>query len=215
MEQNSDSSAVDPAFADPLDPVDVEEEEEESAVPAFGPVPLRYRHDGWTPDRQLAFVEALAGCGCVDEACKTVGMSRNSAYALKRRHDAQAFRLAWDAAMDYAVGRLADAAMSRAINGVAVPVFHNGEQVGERRYYDERLTMFLLRHRDPVRYGQWLNRMETRQPQDAPAAILSYRIGRMVRAAWKAFDAALRGEPEPTPVPELVASGWPEEEDGR
>lgn len=174
-------------------------------VTPFGPVPVRYRHDGWVPDRQLAFIEALAECGCVEEAAKAVGMSRNSAYALKRREDAQAFRLAWDAAMDMAVARLGDAALSRAINGVAVPIYQGGEQVGERRHYDERLTMFLLRYRDPTRYGKWLDRMETRQRQDGVAAMLSLRIGRMLRAAWRAFDAAWRGESPPPPEPECVA----------
>ncbi|HEX2763027.1 MAG TPA: hypothetical protein VHM92_04155 [Allosphingosinicella sp.] len=30
---------------------------------AFTPVPRRYRHDGWTPERQVAFIEALADTG--------------------------------------------------------------------------------------------------------------------------------------------------------
>jgi hypothetical protein len=87
---------------------------------------------------------------------------------------------------------------------VPVPIFHNGEQVGERRHYDERLTMFLLRYRDPVRYGRWLDRTGARQHPEGPFLILSFRIGRMVRAAWRAFDAALRGEPHPEPEPEPV-----------
>ena len=182
-------------------------EDEGDNAPAFEPVPLRYRHDGWTPDKQLEFIQALAASGCVDEACRAVGMSRNSAYALRQRPDAQAFRLAWRAAKDVQVERLDDAAMARAINGVPVPIFHNGEQVGERRHYDERLTMFLLRYRDPVRYGRWLDRMDARQHPEGPVAILSFRIGRMVRAAWLAFDAALRGQPAPPPEPEYVDDG--------
>ncbi len=173
----------------------------------FEPVRLRYRHDGWTPDRQLEFIQRLAECGCVDEACRAVGMSRDSAYALRRRPDAQAFRLAWRAAKDVQVERLDDAAMARAINGVAIPIFHNGEQVGERRHYDERLTMFLLRYRDPVRYGRWLDRVEMRRHEDGPVAILSYRIGRMLRAAWRLFDAAFEGRPAPEPEPEPVDRG--------
>ena len=168
----------------------------------FGAVPVRYRYNGWTPERQEEFIERLADCGCVEEAAKSVGMSRNSAYALRRRPDAQAFRFAWDAALDYSIGRLSDAAMSRAINGVAVPIFHKGEQVGERRHFDERLTMFLLRYRDPIRYGRWTDRIERRQHPDGPAIRLGLRILRMVRAACAAFDAALRGEPDPRPEPE-------------
>lgn len=170
----------------------------------FPPVQVRYRYDGWVPDRQLEFIERLADCGCVEEAARSVGMSRNAAYALRRRDDAQAFRLAWDAAMDNAVTRLNDAAMARAINGVPVPIFHGTEQIGERRHFDERLTMFLLRYRNPERYGKWLDRMETYRIAEGPTAILAYRIGRMVRAAWAAFDAAFNGSPPPEPDREAV-----------
>jgi hypothetical protein len=170
----------------------------------FVPVGVRYRYDGWTPDRQLEFIERLADCGCVEEAARAVGMSRTAAYTLRRRPDAQAFRLAWDAAMDTAVARLSDSALARAINGVPVPIFHGGEQVGERRHFDERLTMFLLRYRAPERYGKWLDGYEARQHSEGPTAILSYRIGRMVRAAWAAFDAALRGKAPPEPEGEWV-----------
>jgi len=187
---------------------------EEDGRARFDPVPVRHRHDGWTPDRQLEFIGTLADCGCVDQAARTVGMSRNAAYALRRRTDAQAFRLAWDAAADFSVARLSDAAMSRAINGVAVPIFHNGEQVGERRHYDERLTMFMLRCRDPVRYGRWLDRMEARQHQDGTALILAFRMGRMLRAAWLAFDAALNGKPAPEPAREPIHPRQSDVEDG-
>jgi hypothetical protein len=203
----TDSSSSRPAPPDrgPVDPPGSDEEEQNA--PSFDPVPVRYRHDGWTPDKQLEFIQALADCGCVDEAARRVGMSRNSAYELRRRPDAQAFRLAWRAAKDVMVERLDDAAMARAINGVPVPIFHNGVEVGERRHFDERLTMFLLRYRDPVRYGRWLDRMDARQHADGPFAILSFRIRRMLRAAWRAFDATLRGEPLPEPEPEPIDDG--------
>jgi hypothetical protein len=42
---------------------------------------------------------------------------------------------------------------------VAVPHFFQGEQVGEHRRYDNRLAMFLLRYRDPLRYAATLDRM--------------------------------------------------------
>lgn len=183
-----------------------EDEDEEADAPddprrdpalAFVPAGVRYRYDGWTPDKQVGFIERLAEGGCVDEAARAVGMSRNSAYALRRRDDAQAFRLAWEAAQDLAIGRLDDAVLSRAINGVAVPIFYQGEQVGERRYYNDRLAMFLLRYRNPTRYGRWLDRMEARQHAEGPAMILAYRIGRVLRSAWTALEAAWRGDPPP------------------
>ena len=169
-------------------------QEAEDDVPAFDtefePVPVRARHDGWAPEKQVAFIEALAECGCVDHACGRVGMSVTSAYALRRRIDAQSFRVAWDAALDYAVRRLSDAAFSRAINGVARPVFYQGEQIGERRYYDERLTMFMLRYRDPARYGAWLDLMEARRRPDGEAIALTHALGRVAEDAYaEAFGA--------------------------
>lgn len=128
------------------------------ALPPFAPIPLRARHDGWTPVRQRAFIVALAETACVEEAANHVGLSRAAAYALRRRPDAAAFREAWDAALDVGVARLSDAAMARALHGVATPVFYQGEQIGERRRFDEKLTMFLLRYRDPRRYGAWNDR---------------------------------------------------------
>ena len=152
-------------------------------APDFTPVPLRPRHDGWTPHRQADFIQALAESGCVAEACDRVAMSEASAYRLRARPGAISFRNAWDAALDYAVRRLSDAAFARALNGVAVPVFFQGEQIGERRYYDERLTMFLLRYRDPLGYGKWRDRMTQEGHPEAPAV-------RLAMAVKETFDDA-------------------------
>lgn len=119
----------------------------------FTPVPVRARHDGWTAERQLAFVEKLADCGSITAACKHVGMSRESVRQLRRHRYGRAFRDACDAALDCTYSDLEDTALERARNGVARPVFYKGEQVGEWRHYDERLTMFLLRFRRRHRFG--------------------------------------------------------------
>src|SRR3546814_3115826 len=63
--------------------------------------------------------------------------------------------------------------LSRAVHGVARPVFYRGEQIGERRYFDERLTQFILRRRDPVRFGDWRDGREAVQHFDGPALILA------------------------------------------
>lgn len=159
----------------------------------FTPVTLRRRHDGWSPDKQVAFIEALAESGCVDEACKAVRMGRASAYALRARPDAIAFRLAWDAALEHAIRALADAAFSRALNGVSRPVLYKGELVGERRYYDERLTMFLLRYRDPARFGAWLDKTIAHRSRDYEAQSLGVHLDRLTEEAW----ADELGQPRP------------------
>jgi hypothetical protein len=161
----------------------------------FEPVELRHRHDGWTPERQVAFIEALAECGCVDSACRRVGISTTAAYALRGQVRAQSFRLAWDMALDHAIQRLSDAAYSRAIHGVVQPIFYKGEQIGERRRYDERLTMFLLRYRNPERYGAWFDKCRFERAPDGAAITLSRRLDQVAADAY-ARDA---GVPPPPP----------------
>ncbi|WP_326913877.1 hypothetical protein [Sphingopyxis chilensis] len=172
------------------------------APAAFAPVALRARHDGWTPERQVGFIEALAETACVVQAAAAVGVSATAAYNLRRRPEAQAFRLAWDAALDMGVRRLADAALSRAVHGVSRPVFYRGEQIGERRYYDERLTQFILRRRDPVRFGDWRDGREAVQHFDGPALILARLLSLAEDAAYMGED---RGTPAP-PDPALLAA---------
>ncbi len=128
----------------------------------FTPVFTRNRHDGRTKQKQVGFIDALAETGCVTDACRAVGMSTESAYTLRRRYDAIDFRMSWDLALEYAVHRLADAALSRAIHGVAVPHYYKGEVVGEHRRYNETLTMFILRYRDPYTYARSRDRQEVR-----------------------------------------------------
>ncbi len=125
----------------------------------FPPVPVRARHDGWTIERQYNFIETLAETGCVEAACRRVGMSDTAAYNLRRRHDGRYFRRAWVAALDYSDHRLEQDARMRSRRGVARPIFYKGEQIGEWRHFDERLTMFFLRTRRPDRYGRLVERM--------------------------------------------------------
>ena len=130
----------------------------------FIPIALRPRHDGWTAEKQIAFIEALAETGIVEEACRRVGMSDTSAYALRHRPDGAPFRQAWEAAMDYSIHLIEQDAFTRSRRGVARPIFHKGEQVGEWRHFDERLTMFLLRSRRPARFGKWMDEVPPAQP---------------------------------------------------
>lgn len=125
----------------------------QTPVPDFDPVPRQYRHDGWTAERQTGFIHALAETGSVKAACARVGKTTEGAYQLRRQPGAQGFRAAWEAALAHGIQRLTDIAIDRAIDGVAVPIFQGGKQVGEKRWYNDRLLMFLLRHHQPARYG--------------------------------------------------------------
>ena len=53
-------------------------------LPDFTPVPRKYRHDGWTPERQKAFIAALADTGSVSRAAAMVNMAQTNCYTLRR-----------------------------------------------------------------------------------------------------------------------------------
>ena len=114
------------------------------AVPATAAPDAPTRVDGWSLDKQAAFLRALSATHSVSEAAKSVGRSRQSAYRLRSRLKGQPFDLAWEVAFHHSYDVLAHAALDRALNGVEVPVFFQGEQVGSYRRYDERLTVALL-----------------------------------------------------------------------
>ena len=68
-------------------------------IPAFHPVPVGPRKDGWTPGRQAAFIGLLAETRSVEAACRAISMGRESAYRLRKRPGAAGFAAAWDAAL--------------------------------------------------------------------------------------------------------------------
>lgn len=100
--------------------------------------------DRWTAPKMAAFLRQLSATHSVSAAARSVGMSRQSAYRLRSRMKGGAFDLAWDVAFHHSYDNLAHAALERALNGVEIPIFHKGEQVGSYRRFDERLTVALL-----------------------------------------------------------------------
>jgi hypothetical protein len=131
--------------------------------PSFQPVPVKSRHDGWTAERQRAFIAALAETGCVSEACAEVGITPRSAYRLREHPRAAAFRDAWDHANSMATARLTALAFERAVHGSVERIYRGGELVEERHKTSDRLLMWLIAHLDPAAFG-WLSRA----PKDSP-----------------------------------------------
>ncbi len=69
-------------------------------IPAFHPVPVGARKDGWTPARQAELIGMLAETRSVEAACRAISMGRESAYRLRKRPGAAGFAAAWDAALE-------------------------------------------------------------------------------------------------------------------
>jgi hypothetical protein len=121
--------------------------EEEAEI--LDPSGRRLRVDGWLPWKKARFLLVLIAGGIVADACRAVGMSVTSAYALKNRRSGRAFGRMWDAILIHrARGRLADNNLSRAMNGCVEQVLKDGVVIAERRRFDNRLSMAMLTRLD-------------------------------------------------------------------
>lgn len=109
-------------------------------VPAFSPVPIRTRADGWTPERQAAFLAQLAITRSVCEAARRVGMARETAYRLRAKPGAESFAAAWDAVLGKSnIGRrkvTAEERARRAMEGLLKPHIYAGRHAGTARKFD-------------------------------------------------------------------------------
>lgn len=98
-----------------------------------------------------AFLRALRETANVSAACRAAGIGRRRAYTCY--HQQPAFRAAWDRAIDAATDVLEAEARRRAVDGVAVPVFHAGQQVGVVTRYSDALLVRLLQAYRPDRFA--------------------------------------------------------------
>jgi hypothetical protein len=129
------------------------------------------RVDGWTPQRQAAFLMTLAQTGLVSRACEVAEMSASSAYALRREPRGRAFHLGWQAAHLIARDRLEDVLLEAAICGVE-SVTTRLDKVTHRRVLNGGLSMGML------------NRLDARL---AALDDVSLAAARSVASAFEAF----------------------------
>ena len=125
--------------------------------PFFRPVPLRARSDGWSEERQCAFLAALYWTGSVTAAARAVGMTRTSAYRLRAYEGAGSFAAAWDHILappgsgrwkqpreDFR--KVTDRELERRLeSGFVQPVLYQGRMCAIRRKPDDSALFRLLR----------------------------------------------------------------------
>lgn len=115
----------------------------------FTAVPrLRKRRNGWTEENQRAFIAALAACGSVARAARSVGLTPRSAYRLMDAEGADDFARAWDEAFDMGRERVRIEALDRALNGTRTMIYRRGKLVRVERRYNDRLAIALLAGKD-------------------------------------------------------------------
>jgi hypothetical protein len=118
---------------------------------AAAPKPHRVRHDGFTPKKQRKFLKALRKCGCLSDAARVAGVSRNTV----RRH-----RDKWPAfdrkvadALATASGELDMIAWKRAVEGVPEIVIRDGKVAWIKIKPSDAILRLLMKGANPKKYG--------------------------------------------------------------
>lgn len=101
------------------------------------------------------FIATLRDTANVRAAAQAAGVDRKTAY--RWRDVSKAFAQQWDEALEDAVDTLEAAAMRRARDGVAEPVFWQGGKIAEVRKYSDVLLMFLMKAHRPKKYRETVN----------------------------------------------------------
>lgn len=100
----------------------------------------------WSP----VFLEALAHVPNVSRAAREAGIQRQLAYY--HRDNNEAFRNAWDNAIEVGVDRLEEEMWRRAVEGTEKPVYYEGKRVDALREYSDTLAIFLAKAHRPERF---------------------------------------------------------------
>lgn len=93
--------------------------------------------------RAKLFLHFLAETGRVRHSAQLAGFTSADALYYRRKQD-QAFRHAWDEALDRAGDKFEDEATRRGVEGVDKDVYYKGEVVGQERVYSDGLLSKLL-----------------------------------------------------------------------
>lgn len=100
--------------------------------------------------KETAFLDLLSEGVSVSEACDRAGIPRRSVYA--RRSSDPAFRQQWNEALEMAADILEAEADRRGRNGWIEDVYYQGQIVGKRRRYSDRMLIFRLKALKPEMY---------------------------------------------------------------
>ncbi|MGK6324844.1 DUF3597 family protein [Sphingomonas sp. DT-51] len=140
--------------------------------PLAAPFTASRRADGWSAERQRAFLEAIAEGHGVERAAARVGLSATSAFAFRRSAKGSAFALGWRAATLVAREAVAETLMVRALEGQTDSYVRADGSTVTRHRHDNRLALGLLHRLD-------------RQVESAPAA--DAQAARLVAQEFDAF----------------------------
>jgi hypothetical protein len=147
------------------------------------PKPHRQRHDGFTPKKQRKFFKALKKTGCLSDAARAAGISRNT--VRRHRNKWPAFDAKVAAALKTAAGELDAIAWKRATEGAEEKVYREGRLVMTRVKPSDAMLRLLLQGANPAKYGR---------TGQLPKAAVMDKLRREVRAELRGKFVATEAE---------------------
>lgn len=104
-------------------------------------------------NRLNVFLQGVRKTGCILKSCRRAQISSSMHYRVYNKPEYAWYREAFHDAVDEFKESLENAAVKRAVEGFTEPIFHLGEQVGERRRYSDTLLVQQLKANLPEKYG--------------------------------------------------------------
>ncbi|HYN45247.1 MAG TPA: hypothetical protein VES64_00995 [Allosphingosinicella sp.] len=150
--------------------------------------PLRARHDGFTPRKQKKFFKALKKTGCIADACRAAGISRNTV----RRHRGKwpAFDDKVESALAIASVELDMIAWQRATVGAEERVWRDGKLVMTRLKPSDAMLRLLMQGANPKKYGR-IGQMPRAAVMKKLRKEAEAEVRRKLRSSEKELTAAL------------------------
>ena len=103
---------------------------------------------------QAKYIEAYAECGLVGKACATAGVGRTTELGWRHDPSCTAYHDALRMATEISGQNGLDELYRRAVEGVAEPVFYQGEAIGAIRKYSDRCLELFLKSRFPEMFRE-------------------------------------------------------------
>lgn len=105
----------------------------------------------WTKRKQAVFLDVVRATGNISAGARAASLTAAQAYSHRKKD--QAFRAAWDSALQGALDDLEGALRRCAVDGVEKAIYYGGKQCGASVTYSDNLGMFLLRGRRKDIFG--------------------------------------------------------------
>jgi hypothetical protein len=161
-----------------------------AATPSMAEVEV----DAATRRHQNAFLAAYAHSGVIAQAARAAHIDRSTHYVWLNHDPTYPDRFA--AAKEEATDRLELEARRRAQDGVAVPVFYQGQQVGVRKKKSDALLIFLIKG---ARRERARRALDAGRVQDGGPAVVYYPEPIDSIDEWTLRHSNLGSPPQPSP----------------